>query len=203
MSRTALVACLALLVSSGLGAQEKTRSIGLGTSISPGALMVPGESELIVFQTGFNSILIPIRWISLMRGKSEQTVQTGTNTFGTATSSITTTRIGVGILKHLAKRENLEPYVGPRLGSIRTTSKSKSPFSTNSQEQTIKTKDWFLSAVGGAQYFFSPHFTIGAEAQLIYTKLGSEERTPSTSTQQESTRSTLGTTGLAILRFYY
>jgi hypothetical protein len=210
MSRIASLAGLALLVASTLGAQERTRSIGLGTSISPGALVIPGEEDVLLFQAGFNSILVPIRFskvtiepeISVMRARSEETVQTGSNTFGTATSSITNTRFGVGILWHLARRENLEPYIGPRFGTIRSRSKSKSPFST-SQEQSSKSTDRFLAAVGGAQYFFSPHFSLGAEAQLLYTKIGTEERSGTTSPQQEGNQSTLGTTGLAILRFYY
>lgn len=204
MSRVSSLASLALVAASALGAQEPSRTVGFGTSFNPGALIIPGEGELLVFQTGFNNILFPFRGqnftfepeFGLFRTSSEEK-----STFGTFTSSFTNVRLGVGILKHMEKRENLEPYAGPRFGVVRSTSKETSPFG-GSSEQTTKANSWYLSGVLGAQYFFTKHFSLGGEAQLTYTSVGSTTTTGSSNPPDES-RSVIGTAGLVLLRCYF
>jgi hypothetical protein len=200
---------LVLLATAPLTAQEAKSKFGLGATFNPGAFLVPGESQLILTQTGFNNILIPIRMttvtiepeIGLLRVVTEDQVQTGPTTFTQVKSTVTNNRIGVGLLKHLSRKENFEPYIAPRLGFIFAS--SEEPTGLTSTSKTSSTNFYFTGGAGG-QYFFASHFTLGGEAQLTYTKLGkpSVTGTPAFSGAAGS-GSMISTLGLIALRWYY
>jgi hypothetical protein len=210
MSRTLSLASLVFVAASTIGAQEpSTTTFGFGTTLNPAALVISDLNTLSVYPTGFNNILFPIRTpgytiepeVGFFRTSSSNPVQTGGATFQQETSTFTNTRLGVGILKHLEKRENLEPYFGPRLGIIRSTTSETSAFSSSSPSTTANS--WYASGVLGAQYFFSRHFSLGGEAQLTYTSVDSGQAPGSSSNAPDPTQTNIGTAALVTLRCYF
>lgn len=200
--------CLIIVASaSALGAQETKSKFGLGTTFNPGALSIPGEAEIVLTQTGFNNILMPIRGqgftfepeFGLLRSTTERQIQTGPTTTFTVKTRVSNKRIGLGVLKHLARRDNLEPYFTPRVGFIFASAEEPQGGSN------IKTSSTNFYATGGAgaQYFFSDHFTLGGETQLTYTKLGKPKVTGTTFTSTDSEGSSITTLGVIAIRWYY
>src|SRR6478672_2630124 len=94
---------LMLLAAAPLAAQEAKSTFGLGATFNPGAFIVPGQSQVVLTQTGFNNILIPIRMtsvtiepeIGLLRVATETEFQTGPTTFTTFKTTATNNRIGI------------------------------------------------------------------------------------------------------------
>jgi hypothetical protein len=202
---------LALVTASTLGAQDPAKSMfGLGVTFNPGALLLPGETEALLTQSGFNNILVPIRTAKLTfepefginRTTVEREIQTGPSTFTTVKSKVSMKRIGAGLLKHLARRDNLEPYVAPRIGFIFASSEEPSGFGTTTTIKTSAT-NFYLTGAAGAQYFFSSHFTLGGEAQLTYTKIGKPEVTGTSFPPSTQSGSTITTLGVVTIRWYH
>ena len=203
-----LKVCLLVLMSSAVaGAQETTR-FGLGVTFNPGGLTIPGESEILLTQAGFNNVLMPIRGsrvtiepeFGLLRTVVEREVQTGPTTFTKVKTSLSSKRIGVGVLKNLARRENFEPYVAPRIGFI--FSSSEEPSGPSSTVKTSAT-NLYLTGGAGGQYFFGEHFSLGGEAQLTYTKLGKPKVTGSSFGGTPESGSSITTLGVVAIRWYY
>ena len=202
MSIPVRVAALALAVGLPLAAQEsppaastdQVSRFGIGVSLSPVAVFVE-DVGFIPF--GFTNILIPIKIgpttylepeIGLFRTSSEG---------GGSESSFTNTRLGVGLLMGLRERAGLKPYVGPRIGMSRLSTRQDTPGGAFTTKQTT----WILSGVVGAQHFFTPHFSLGGEAQLSRASSGDAESTPPGSGDPGSTAVT--TNGLVTLRWFF
>ena len=207
--RILTLSLLALLSASTLGAQDTAKTMfGLGITFNPGALLLPGESDALLTQSGFNNILVPIRMSKLTiepefgfnRTSVQREVQTGPATFTTIRSKVAFKRIGVGVLKHLARREGLEPYLAPRAGFIFAS--AEEPASATTTVKSSVTNFYFTGA-GGGQYFFSPHFSLGGEAQLTYTKLGEPKVTGITAPASGQSGSTITTLGVITIRWYH
>jgi hypothetical protein len=207
MYRTAPLTLFLLLAASAAGAQARNGSFGLGTSINPGALVFPGEDEVLLFQTGFNNILVPMRGqrmtlepeFGITRGSVKQE-----GSFGASESKLSATRLGVGFLFHRPKRAEMEPYLGLRVGALWLTSES----SSGTFNSKTKTGSKYLSGVAGAQYFFNANFSLGGEAQLIYTRIGDSETVSSGGgggggSSPKTSGSNLGTLGLVTIRWYF
>lgn len=203
-----LTVCLLVLTSSAVSAQETKSKFGLGVTFNPGGLTIPGESEILLTQAGFNNVLMPIRSsgatfepeFGLLRSVVEREVQTGPSTFTKVKTKLSSKRIGAGVLKHFARRENFEPYVAPRIGFI--FSSSEQPLGTTSTAKVSST-NFFLTGGAGGQYFFGEHFTLGGEAQLTYTKLGKPKVTGSSFGGTEQSGSSFTTLGVIAIRWYY
>jgi hypothetical protein len=198
-----------LLAAAPLTAQEAKSRFGLGATFNPGGFVVPGESQVILTQTGFNNILIPIRKatvtiepeIGLLRVVTEDEIQTGPTTFTKVKATVMNNRIGVGLLKHLKRTENFEPYVAPRVGFIFASSEEPSGLTTTSKTSST---NFYVTGGAGGQYFFSDHFTLGGEAQLTYTKLGKPKVTGNPAfSGPGGSGSMISTLGLIALRWYY
>ena len=207
--RVLKLSALALISATTLRAQEPAKSMfGLGVTFNPGALTIPGESNVLLTQSGFNNVLVPIRTRSvtiepefgLLRSTTEREVQTGPTTFTKIKTTASFKRIGAGLLKHLERRENLEPYIAPRLGFIFASAEEPSGPST-----TVKmtSTNFYGTAAAGGQYFFTSHFTMGGEAQFTYTKLGKPKVTGTTFGSPGESGSVFSTLGLVTLRWYY
>src|SRR5688572_2888018 len=169
---------------------ESARKWGIGVSLSPVAVFI--EDALGVVPFGFTNILVPIRLNSTTTVEPEIGVfRTSSESSGGFTTSFTNLRLGVGLLLDLKERAGLHPYIGPRFGYNRTTSKSDSQFGGPS---STKQSGWQFSGVFGAQHFFSPHFSLGGEAQVTRMSLGEEETTPPQ--QGNGSQTFITTTGL-------
>lgn len=199
--------CLVIVASvSALGAQETKSKFGLGATFNPGALSIPGEAETVLTQAGFNNVLMPIRGqgftfeaeFGLLRSTTERQVQTGPTTSITVKNKISNKRLGVGVLKHLARRDNLEPYFAPRVGFIFASAEEPQGGSNTKTSSS----NFYATGGAGAQYFFSDHFTLGGEAQLTYTKLGKPKVT-GTTFPPPSEGSAITTLGVIAIRWYY
>lgn len=207
--RTVKMSLLALVSASTLGAQEPGKSMfGLGVTFNPGALLIPGEPDVILTQSGFNNILVPIRTSTLTfepefglnRTSVEREIQTGPTTFTKVKAKASVKRIGAGLLKQFARRDNLEPYLAPRLGFIFTS--TEEPSGTSSTIKVSSTNFYFTGAAG-AQYFLSSHFSLGGEAQLTYTKLGEPDVTGTSFPGSQQSGSTITTLGVIAIRWYH
>ena len=201
---------LALVSASTLGAQETAKSMfGLGVTFNPGALLLPGESEALLTQSGFNNILVPIRMtkvtfepeFGINRTVVDRQVQTGPTTFTTVKTKVSMKRIGAGLLKHLARRENLEPYLAPRIGFIFAS--AEEPSGLGGSTIKMSSTNFYLTGAAGGQYFFSSNFSLGGEAQLTYTKLGKPTVTGTTFPSPEQSGSTITTLGVITIRWYH
>jgi len=196
-----------LTSATALGAQETKSKFGLGATFNPGGLTIPGESEVLLTQAGFNNILMPIRGatatfeaeLGFLHSTVERQIQTGPTTFTKVKSSVSNKRIGVGVLKHLARRENFEPYVAPRIGVIFASSEEPSGGSSTAK---ISATNFYVTGGAGGQYFLSEHFTLGGEVQLTYTNLGKPKVTGSTGSSGASGNS-ITTLGVIAIRWYY
>jgi hypothetical protein len=202
--RVLLCASLGLLICHPLRAQESAtaadttfkKSVGVGVTINPTLLLI--DEGIGFFPLGVTNFLIPIRIsprviiepeFGLFRTSSEE---------GGSTSSFNNTRIGVGVLLGFPERGGLHPYIGPRLGWSRTSSESSFG---GGGTFTTKMSGWNVGAVFGAHHFFSPHFSLGGELQLMRSSSSIDDVSGGTATDQSQSAVTTG--GVAILRWFF
>ena len=173
--------------------------------LNPAALIAFDEEDFLVFP-GLNNFLVPIRVGQRLTLEPEFGIirysSSVSGSFGTSSSEFSHMRVGVGVLASLGRRGGLVPYVGPRIGVTRFRTSSR--YSGSTTEYKTSRDDWWVSGVVGGQYFFSPHFSIGGEAQVTRVSLGQEENEPpSGSTSSDYSTTILGTNGLLVLRVFF
>jgi hypothetical protein len=179
--------------------QAETRGgkFGIGVTLNPAALIVFDE-ELLIFPSGFNNFMFQIRGSERLIWEPEfGLVRFSTSGDGVETTS-TNLRLGIGALFETRSRGDMRPYLGPRTGIIRTSSKDESSFGSFSSRRT----DWYLSFVMGSQYYFSQHFSLGGEIQLTRVSHGKEKTDPPSGAGDVSS-SSVATGGLMMLRWYF
>jgi outer membrane protein with beta-barrel domain len=173
--------------------------VGIGMSLNPAGILV-FDADVFLLLPGFNNFYIPIKTGERTYIEPEFGVfRSSFNASGGGFSdegSLTNIRLGVGVLMEMRPRGDLRPYIGPRVGINRTSSKSTSG-STSSSKQT----SWFLSGVLGAQYFLAPHFSLGGEVQLTRTSVGNPSEDPPSG--GEVTQSFITSQSLLMLRWYF
>lgn len=81
--------------------------------------------------------------------------------------------LGVGLLFTRRVGEDLLAYVGPRLAVSRVSQPVDDPFGPASVD-AVGTDLRIAGAIGG-EYFFSPRFSLGGEAQLAFTSVGDRD----------------------------
>lgn len=201
MSNLVRVAALGLIIGVPLIAQdspptastEATSKVGIGVSVSPTAIFIDDFGFL---PFGLANILIPIRIApNTMLEPEVGLLRSSVDDIG-GSASFTNARIGVGLLMGLRERSALKPYIGPRVVYSRFSTKSDSPGGSIDSKQTT----WMLSGVLGAQHFFSPHFSLGAEAQLSRASVGEEQGTGGTGNPAQTI---ITTNGLVTLRWFF
>ena len=214
MRRALLLALAALVAAFPLTAQDppaaatpRAGAIGIGLTLNPAVLLAFDEADLLMLP-GLNTFLVPIRVNSRLTLEPEfglfrfSTETTGSS--GTSSSDFSNLRIGVGALTSFSTRGALVPYVGPRFGITRNRQKSRSTYTGGSSEYKTSRNDWYVSGVLGAQYFFSPHFSLGGEVQATRTSIGDEEESPPSGFPSPDTKFiVIGTSGLIMLRFFF
>jgi hypothetical protein len=102
---------------------------------------------------------------------------------------ITSWRIGVGILPQ-KPYEKFTLYYGARVGYI-----------NENIEDESKANGYYIAPALGGEYFFSNHFSLGGEAQVVYISATTE---PEDDYENwESKLSVVNTRALAFVRFYF
>jgi hypothetical protein len=167
MRRTLCVALLSLgFAASTLDAQAASpqNRFGIGVSLTPLVFLGDPDAGPIAFAQ--TVILLPIRngamlfepEIGFVRASTEET-----NPGGTQETSVSLLRIGIGLLMETGEREQLRPYIGARLGAVR----SEQEFSASFGDSEFKQNGWYAAAIAGAQHYFTTHFSLGGEVQLM------------------------------------
>jgi len=108
--------------------------------------------------------------------------------------SATTWNIGVGILPQKVY-ETFTLYYGGRVGYL--SQKMTEEAGVNKDEET--TTGFYIAPTVGGEHNFSDHFSIGAEAQIVYGSLTNEDD----DRDYDVDLSLLETRGLIYFRFYF
>lgn len=194
---------LATLVGISLASGQETKGkIGIGVSLNPIAILGSGSTSIFLLPVGLSNIYIPIMAGPSFRIEPEAgifTISTET-TLGSSSekSSTTLLRLGIGLFYVHSSESSFNSYFGPRIGILSTSETSST--TGNSETKTSET-DFFIGFCIGSEYLFSPHFSIGAEAQLNYISFGNPEYTPSQSS--ERTMNCFTNNALIFFRWYF
>jgi hypothetical protein len=203
--RVLLCASLALLLGHSLRAQEAApatdsvykKSVGFGVTINPVLLLI--DESIGFFPLGISNFLIPIRISPRVIIEPEFGMFRTSSEEGGGESSFNNTRIGVGVLLGFPERGGLHPYIGPRFGWSRTSSESSFG---GGGTFTTKMSGWNFGGVLGAHHFFSPHFSLGGEIQLMRSSSSIDDDSGGPVATEQS-QSAVTTGGTAILRWFF
>ncbi len=89
------------------------------------------------------------------------------------TGDVSVITLGVGLLFMKNVGQQTIAYLGPRLAISRVSQSVPDPFGPGTID--ADGTDVRIAGVVGGEYLFSPHFSIGAEAQLGYTSVGDRD----------------------------
>jgi hypothetical protein len=164
--------------STPVAAQAPAQRFGVGVSLDmtpTSSFTILGGSPILEARTG--NIHFPVRVsrrlrIEPMLGYAKET-QKSTSSGSSNSSSFSTLRFSVGLTWLLPRGSDFQLYAGPRLGLWRRRAQDKTtapgfPAFSQTASQTNK----FLSGVFGGEYFVTPSFSVGGEAQLTWTSFG-------------------------------
>lgn len=200
MVRTIGAGLLLLVAAGSMEAQEAQQAerkarIGIGISLLPLTFM-GGDPETGPIALGQNVLLFPIRNGNMLFepeiGLARVSQQEGTNETETSLW-----RVGLGLLMETGEREQLRPYIGARAGILKGSTEFTSPFGPPPK---ISIDGWYVIGMAGAQHYFTRHFSLGGEAQLMHQSLDAEATGGFNSTVSASG---LSTQAVMTIRWYY
>lgn len=110
--------------------------------------------------------------------------------------TVSSFRIGLGVFPQKTY-EDFTLYYGVRVGYISQTQTSTISELNVDYEET--TSGFFIAPALGGEHYFSEHFSIGGEAQLVYASLDSERK----DSNDKSNLSYFNTRALIFFRFYF
>ena len=174
--------------------EGSSRKWGVGVSLSPVAVFIEDSFGVVPF--GFTNILVPIKMSPNTTFEPEFGIFRTSSESGGFSTSFTNLRLGFGLLLGMQERGGIHPYIGPRFGIGRTTAKSDGFGGPITTRQTT----WQFSGVIGAQHFFSPHFSLGGEAQLTRASVSGEEPGGGGS---DASQTFITTAGVVSLRWFF
>jgi hypothetical protein len=194
-------------------AQERRPQVGVGVSLD---LTPTGDFSLfdelhLTGRTG--NIHVPIQISPTVRlepmiGYAHES-QEATNGSATSKAAGTLWRAGVGLLFQFSNHEDFQAYAGGRAGLARRSVKLTNSDPNFPPPTTAKAsqKNTFVAAVLGGEFYFSPRFSLGAEAQLVFTDLGDVKNSTSPPPPVPTpgigeSGSELTTAGLIVVRWY-
>jgi hypothetical protein len=149
--KKALFALAAVLAAVSASAAEGGPQLGLGAIVGFGttAITVP-----------FN--IAPGLRVEPFVGFARTKVTNSVNPAGDTINTDTTFSLGSGLYVVKEAAQNVELYGGGRIGLAFISEKVETPVGDNSDSFV----GFELAAVGGAEYYFSPRFALGVEAEL-------------------------------------
>ncbi len=116
-------------------------------------------------------------------------------------STLKTLRLGVGLFVKKAKSDKFNLYYGVRTGILNTSLESKDNFPYISGTNEESSNGFYISPTVGGEYFFSDHFSMGGEAQFMYSSTSFES--DDDYSDEEVTISTTSTKAIIYVRFYF
>jgi hypothetical protein len=183
--------------------------VGVSLDMTPTSGFSLGGSFSFEARTG--NLHFPIRVSRSIRlepavGYARETQEVN-NPTSSAEGKFSVLRVGLGVMFLLPRGESFLAYAGPRVGLRRRTQKITDRFTgAPTITTTVQQTDKFLSAAFGGEYFLSPYFSLGGEAQLTYTDFGATDfeidPPPPPGTGAEFDGSRLETAGLIMIRWY-
>lgn len=203
------ILALVVLAASPVAAQQSAAAsagrLGIGVTLNPTTVFA--DANLGFLPLGVTNFVLPIRLSTRVTLEPEFGVFRYTEDLTSGTGVETETelsnyRIGAGLLFNLTDRSALVPYIGPRVGLVLTQQEDRSTFggttTTTSQDQT----GLYFGGAIGAQHFFTRHFSLGGEVQLLYTSISYDEES-SSGTPPDRSQSLISTNGLVMVRWYF
>jgi hypothetical protein len=175
-----LIAAFAVAAATIAQAQEARQQVGVGVSINP--------FEAGAFSTGAAAlptveVYVPINVTPKLRIEPSLGILTNDVNNGTSTRDVT---LGVGVFYVQRLAAPFDLYMGGRLKlnfAHRETTNGGSDSGT----------DVLLAGALGGEHYFSPHFSLGAEAQLGFRS----------NSGASGDNTVVFTTGLGFFRFYF
>ncbi|SRR5579883_2320133 len=168
-----------------LAQQDEKISIGVGLSFSPFA--VAGDDQNKFGTAGMTNFFIPFQFGPYIRFEPEVGLMLQSNQEQVVDSTVPggsyeryndhqIVRTGFGIFYTRRTDKDFEFGLGARIGIM------SSEYETHSDKASIQDTDthYAIFYLGGAlsvEYYFSPHFSIGGELQLMHYSYGSPLQT--------------------------
>jgi hypothetical protein len=152
---------------------------GLGAAFNLATILVlaPGGAAVVApFSSA--SILIPIDILGVVRIEPELNFGHTENTNDQdETDSASVIRPGLGVFFMFPLGDNAGGYVGARGGPVVNLITNEQADPLGGTINTTDTRiDGFLAPAFGGEYYFSKHFSLGAEIQVAFTFIGDVER---------------------------
>jgi hypothetical protein len=175
----AALAVAAATIAQAQQAQEARRQVGVGVSINPfeAGGLTSGAAAIPTVE-----VYVPINVAPKLR--VEPSLGIFTNDEPSPRTSTRDVTIGVGVFYVQRLAAPFDLYMGGRL---------KLNFAHHENATSNSGTDVLLAGAFGGEHYFSPHFSLGAEAQLGFRSNSSAS----------GDNTTVFTTGLGFLRFYF
>ncbi len=209
-----VVAGVIALVAITVVAQENKTGIGLVfkepllTTLMD--ILGSGGEDLSTVALPHSTIYIPIirgnlklePEFGLIRMSSSQKIED----YGEASEKTTSLRIGCGVFLYKSVNK-VSFYYGGRIGIVRMSSSGEEeyedPLFGEDSETEISQTNIYLGPILGAEYWIGEHFSVGGEAQLLYTKYGEPKIEDEDEDEVEISQSLMQTRYMFVLRWYF
>lgn len=146
---------LAVVLSATTAAAAEGAKLGIGAAFGGGQAVIS-----VPYNLAANLRLQP--FVGFTRLK----VTDSTDPAGDVITTDSTFTLGVGAYYVKAVGANVELYGGGRIGLDLAATKTKDEVAGTSSSDSFW--GYGLAAVGGAEYYFSPRFALGVEAELAF-----------------------------------
>jgi hypothetical protein len=185
-----------LLLFGGLSTAHAQTRVGVGVALSSSGL--DNSAEVVEQFLSPASVFVPITFGSF-RVEPEIGLFTLSAEEDRDSDSVTTVQLAVGLFG-TTQRDATLFYYGGRIGATFVNSSFEFGNFDASSSQT----NLLLAPAAGAEYFFSPHFSLGAEAQLSLLSFGDQETESDGDDETlEIDQTILRTRGLFFARFHF
>jgi hypothetical protein len=197
MLQNKMITCVFILICFfSFSFSQSSTKVGIGVAI----IDMQQFFEAFASEGGsFNSaIMVPIEMSSSFRlepevGFSSATDEQSSGSF-TSKESTTSWRIGVGLLG-MKKYSPFTLYYGARVGYITLTLTDEDDSGTDE----LSSSGFYVAPALGGEHYFSDHFSLGGEAQIIYASVSTEPDEGN----WEQDLSAINTRVLVYIRFFF
>ncbi len=190
-----IIVVLLLVCFLGTGFAQESKKVGIGVALFD--LMQLFETVMSDGIGANATIVVPVFMSANFRLEPEIGYFTATQeeTNGdTETSTATSWRIGVGIFPQKTY-DDFILYYGGRVGYLSQSEK----YEEGTYNYEENTSGFFIAPAIGGEHFFSDHFSIGGEAQLVYATLDGDNN----QNDDKISLNLFNTRVLAFFRFYF
>jgi hypothetical protein len=177
MKKTLFAIAALLLATSASAAEGGKPFLGVGVAIGGGTL-AGVTPPAVSIPAGVNRILIPINVTSALRvepflGYTQRREKNTANPLGDDTRWASLLSLGAGVYLTKDVGASVELYGGGKLSIFRVAA-AREDKADPANDYDHSAFGFGLAAVGGAEYYFSPRFSLGVEAELGFDSIESE-----------------------------